>query len=589
MPSFYVRHEYLFVFLTYFVFSLVQAVWALPIYEDTDCYTHALRVIEFLQNGTWKETVFPYYNHPFGDVSVFTRFLDVVWSLCALPFLFSMDLKNAVYYGGYVMQTCLTVASAVGIVWAVKPFLHSALFRLTSVVFYFLQIGTVALYFLNRPDHHAPLNLLLILLCGFLFRYFADGRNKKALTAAGVLGGLCVWNCIEGFLIFYIVLAGVGIVWLLGGIKLKALRRVSTAAALTVTAAWLANPPFYGWFYPDRNRISVFYAAIALITAAVFAAGEGLSRKFSWSRKKEIFSVLAMAAAGIGFFILLFGAETVFAPVYSKELVREWAVYIGELKPVPLKRFFTGVNLLYPAMTAFSLFFCLRRSGPERNACVVVLTAVLATMLLTLRASRFFRDYGVFCTFLVMFVFSAVKLPAKKSPVWGAAFALGVFMFVLYKGLSIPAFNKDAVFRLAAKYLPPPSGSVLSSSSDTPAIVWHTGYKGIGAPYHSNEEGILDTARMLNEPYDEKTKELLIKHDVRLILINWPNFLDSFLSLPQEEKDEMLDKSMKEVSEHFVLRLLRGKIKECGIKPYPLPPDFAYVLTAYTVDFSECP
>lgn len=589
MPSFYVKHEFFLIFLIFFAFTAVQAIAMLPLYDDTDCYTHALRVVEFLQNGVWRETVFPYYNHPFGDISVFTRFLDVLWTVCSLPFLPFMDLKDAVYYGGCAMQVFLTAASAVGLAWAVRPFLSSPLFRLLTAVFYFLQNQIVSLYFLNRPDHHAPLNLLLILLCGCLFRFFADGKNKKMLTAAGIIGGLCVWNCIEGFLIFYIVLAGIGLVWLAGGIKLKALRRLTVASALTVTAVWLVNPPLQGLFYPDRNRVSVFYAAITLITAVVFAAGEGLSRKFRLSRKKEILSVILMTGAGIGFFILLFGIKTVFAPIYSPELVREWASYIGELHPLPFKQFFKGMNLFYPLLMTGALFLCTRRTGPERKALAVVLWAAFAIVPLILQANRFFRDYGVFCTFLLAFVFSAVKMPAKKNPVWGAALAVGVFVYMVCKGLSVPSVNGSVIYFVAAKKLPPPTGSMLSSSSATPAIVWHTGYKGIGAPYHSNEEGILDAARMLNEPYDEKTKELMIKHDVRLILIHWPDVGNIFLEKDKEEKEKILDKSMRDVSDHFALRLLRGKIDECGIKPYSLPSDFDYILTAYTVDFSGCP
>lgn len=588
MPSFYVKHEFFLIALAFVLFSLAQTIGFMPVYDDTDCYTHALRVVDFLQNGVWKETVFPYYNHPFGDISPFTRFPDVIWTVCALPFLLVTDLKSAVYYGGCTMQAVLTVSTAIALLWAVKPFLPPV-FRLATVFFYFLQKHIFMLYPLHRPDHHAPLNLLLILICGCLIRYFSNERQKKYLTAAGFLGGLCVWNCIEGFLIFYIILGALGVVWLTGAVKLKVLRRISAVLALTVVAAWILNPPLQGFFYPDRNRISFFYVAITLITAAVFFACEGISRKFRLSRKKEILSVILMTGAGIGFFILLFGAKTVFAPVYSPELVREWASYIGELQAVPFARFFKGMNLVYPLLMIVSPFFCLRRSFPNRKAFAVILTAAVVTMILILQANRFFRDYGVFFTFLLAFAFGTVRMPAKKSPIWGAAFAIGFFMYMICKGLFYPSFNGGIVFSFASQFLPPPSGSVLAASSLTPAIVWHTGYKGIGAPYHTNEEGILDAAKMLNEPYDEKTKELMIKHDVRLILIRWPPFGYGFIGKERQEKEKLLIESMRNDADFFANRLLLGKVDECGIKPYPLPADFDYILTAYTVDFSGCP
>ena len=99
MYAFYKKYEY--VILSLFV--VIPYLYASPFwdggYRDTDCYIHAWRVYDLMQTQRWAEEILMKSNYPFGEVIHYTRIMDVMWLLIALPLTFFYPLKEAVFNG----------------------------------------------------------------------------------------------------------------------------------------------------------------------------------------------------------------------------------------------------------------------------------------------------------------------------------------------------------------------------------------------------------------------------------------------------------------------------------------------------------
>ena len=87
MYAFYKKHEYLFAAFFVLITQLVVVPQTSVFYPDTDNYTHAQRLLDFLDSRTWAETPYMHTNYPYGEILHFTRITDVLWLLFSLPAL----------------------------------------------------------------------------------------------------------------------------------------------------------------------------------------------------------------------------------------------------------------------------------------------------------------------------------------------------------------------------------------------------------------------------------------------------------------------------------------------------------------------
>ncbi|MBR1777677.1 MAG: hypothetical protein IJ752_03720 [Alphaproteobacteria bacterium] len=156
----------------------------------TDNYTHAMRLLDFIQSGSWQEIMYRHDNCPFGQMLHFTRFTDMVLYLTALPFLPFMEVKRAVLFGGFLYNPVIACLSAAALIWAGKSF-FGPLLRAFGVLFYFVQGAVFSLFLAGRPDHHVLLNLLLIVLVGCLL-HGAKTQKTAYYKIAGIFGDLSV-------------------------------------------------------------------------------------------------------------------------------------------------------------------------------------------------------------------------------------------------------------------------------------------------------------------------------------------------------------------------------------------------------------
>ena len=99
LSSFYIKHEYAFVLFFVLIWQLSLIAVSGNRFLETDNYTHALRLMDFIQSGSWREILYLHDNCPFGQILHFTRLTDMFLFVTTLPFLPFFELKQAVLYG----------------------------------------------------------------------------------------------------------------------------------------------------------------------------------------------------------------------------------------------------------------------------------------------------------------------------------------------------------------------------------------------------------------------------------------------------------------------------------------------------------
>lgn len=93
-------------YLGLFAFTLVvHGFWIVvanpPIgIDDVDGFMRALRVEALWQGGGWFDNSIPRANAPYGETSPWSRPLDVLISVLALPLVPFLGAKSAIFWGG---------------------------------------------------------------------------------------------------------------------------------------------------------------------------------------------------------------------------------------------------------------------------------------------------------------------------------------------------------------------------------------------------------------------------------------------------------------------------------------------------------
>ena len=331
LTVFYAKHEYAAILFFVIIWQAVLLCTSNGRFVETDNYTHALRLMDFIQSGSWNEILYRHDNCPFGQNLHFTRIMDMFLYVMTLPFLPFMELKRAILFGGFLYNPVMACLSAVALIWAGRAFL-SPLSRACTVCFYFITPFIASLYTAGRPDHHVLLNLLLIIIVGCLI-YGAKTQKIAYYKTAGLFAGLSIWATPEGFLAELFLLAGMVTAWLARCQNIRQIRLFNQFCFICTALCLSVNPPPEGFFHPDNGRLSILIAVILGLASLSFYAEEKFEKKryvrSFWARAG---SLLLLSLFSLSICLFLFGWNSLFSPPISKELYEIWGSEIGELK-----------------------------------------------------------------------------------------------------------------------------------------------------------------------------------------------------------------------------------------------------------------
>lgn len=535
MFLFFSRHENIIaVLLTALVIICGFLISALT-YIDTDGFMRAQRIFDWLNNFSWFETKSMHSNYPFGEVLHWTRPMDILWLLIAFPFMLFMDTKEAIFNSGFMLSPLMEVISFLILLWGLRPYLSLKL-RFVALFLLMLQLPVIHIYIFSRPDHHSVLALLTIATVACGLRYLAF-RNKRTMAAAGFFAAMSVWIAIEGLFLAYSFLGFLLLLWLVKGEGIKEARIFSAYFFLGVFAAWLINPPFEGYFYPDNGRLSVLYVVIVGITLLAVSRLNFLAGKFSMSSPLKLLVVLGIGIACFGVIWSIYGFDVLFASPFPKEIKDIWVERISELyTPMEGIIFFFSYGLIPLIALVIGSFALFAKDNPFKlPLCFFMFGLAVYTALTYTIGVRFANYASIFAVLVFVFI---VDLWLRKSGIndkyvrrfsplkrkiiavfgWSFLFIYTIFINVFWvHGNNVShSYLPDKFYQVV---LSDREGSVLSDVFYGPHIIWKANRPVIGTPYHRNVEGITDTHKIFFAEDMEEARRLVLKHDIRDIFL----------------------------------------------------------------------
>ena len=585
MYAFYKKYEYLIVALL----VAVPYIYAAPFwdgnYRDTDCYIHAWRTYDLMLNKNWAEEILMKSNYPFGEVIHYTRLMDVMWLLLALPLTLFYSLKDAVFNAGLIFQPLIAIMSACAIVWTFRPCFNPFL-RLFAVVLFFCQPITAQLYVFSRPDHHTIVVFFTFMLMGCFLRYIKN-PDIKYMKYAGVFSGMMLWTSVEGLLVAYAILTPMLVLWILEKRYLKE-AKIFILYFLSSSAAFLLiNPPYEGLFHPDNGRISILMLTIIGFTYLSILAAERLEQKevlTNWFKRG--LSIGVPALFGIGVVLLIFGYNTVFGNPFTPE-IKAWYSSVAELtpagnNPVLFKTFALPSTL---AVIVVILFF----TPKQKDFLFFSGFPLFFFTTLVYVSIRFSQHSSVFIIFPILACIDALltrfckRYPPTQNTIYTNLtcflFVCAAFVLLMYTGKETLKGMANAFAYNTHDYIPYISkkpGSILTRIFDGSEIIWTMERPVISTPNHRNIDGIVDTYNTFFNNDMGEVKKLLQKRQVSTIMIP-PNVMNLNPLYPPRNDD-------------FAVRLINGRALPCGItlaSDLPVKMQSLYVL--YHVDFDNCP
>jgi len=422
------------------------------------------------------------------------------------------------------------------IVWGLRPFLNPYM-RFLVVMLFLLQIPLISIYSFARPDHHSLLAFLSLGMIACALRFFAEGRRWQIIMA-GVVTGIMIWVAAEGLLFYYIVLAALFALWLFGLEALGTLKYFSGAVFETVLFAWVVNPPYQGYLFPDNGRLSILTVFATLLTFGSFYLLGVLDKK--GLMKTIVNRVLyTLLFTSLSFLVTLqvFGSDVIFSPPIATEIQSIWLFRVVEMFGTDFGSilFWTSSYLALLAVVISVLLLTVRAIPKDLLRQFIFLFLPLAVYtVLTIARVRFAPYANTFAVFVIVFVLHIWLVRAnlyekiKDKFLSYSAFVrkvlilfAGGFSFLYVFIISLMALvwfcsgvSSKVERTLFMSALARGEGTVLADTFRGPEIMWKTGRPVVGTPYHRNVEGIRDTHDMFFAANDEKIKKLILKHKI---------------------------------------------------------------------------
>lgn len=497
---------------------------------DTDNYSYALRVIEWLKHPSWFEQKFSMANYPIGEIKHWTRPMDVLIAVCSAPFLLFEPIKQAVFHGSLLL-TPLILSATVLILLKLSNNILNLHGRIVLFALLYVQDCFIKIFAFNRPDHHALHIFLAVLLFGLLYQYIKS-RDERRLICAGVVCAVFIWTAAEGVIPYALTLAFLYSGYLLFKYPYSNLQKFAQACAVSITFFWLINPPFRGWLFPDNGRLSVLYVvSLWYVFAAVWLTAKIKSEKLRF---------VSAVASAVGLTAALWFGGYLASPL-SEDINEAFVARISEMESG-----LNPYNLAYP-LTALCLWFVLWYKRANRE--FLHLSAVFACgyLLLSIWAMRFCCFEAIYTSLIIACWTSGLKL--KKI---SFAFLLLALMLIEFTAFAINAALKynlteqvptDKIFniKMFSKY-PFKEGSVVTDVFITPYVMWYANRPTVASPYHTNIEGIKDNHDILFSNDETKVLQLLLKHKVKTIIMPWQLHDEKYYVEPKLNCDKLYGK-----------------------------------------------
>ncbi len=492
-------------------------------YLDSDCFFHALRMIDWFENPSFFERKMWWSNYPFGEISHWTKPIYLIWGILSLFFLPFYTIKTAVFYAGILICPLFCFLTIIFLVKALKNVL-SLKYRLLVFVLLVIQASFMRSIIFYRPDHHAIFVFLSAFIIYLVGRFIGD-KSDKILKIIAFTLAFSLWLAVEGVFLFVGVFLFLLVSYLFLGYDYKNLIKLCFWYAFGVCVCIIINPSYQGMFFIDTGRISIFYAvALFSIWLILFGARNVKNKIYQTFMLFALFLILVLCFYLLGWLS---------SPVDEK-LNEVFLARITEMRGMDL---YTGA---YPFFGILLGLLLLRKNLKDER---------LIYLLISLSLYGFLALFGIrFVPYCALYSAIIIALYIQNRAQFNKKTTIFVIFFVLLEYISF-IVNLIVTGRVMDK--PSPSiyfseldkfskGSVVSDTFFAPHIVWYGNRPVVASPYHGNVEGILDNHEILFSSDENRVKELIRKHEVGSIYLI--DTQDGFYANPLENCDKLYGK-----------------------------------------------
>lgn len=546
-----------------FVAKALSTGQTIPLILDSDDAMRLVMVHDLLAGQGWFDLVQHRLNTPYGALIHWSRLIDLPEAtlLLALRPVFgaTADIALAYLWPLLLVAPLLWLTAKLALRLAGRQALWPALLLPA------LSVISMAEFAPGRLDHHS---VQILLALAMLYCSIAALERPRFAIAAGVSAGVALSIGIESLPVVGATVMAFGLAWVANARATVALRDFGLSFALTTALGLAQGVPPERWLASAADAISGTYALAAALCGLALLILSLLQLQRMATR---LVAGLLAGAIAVGLVVLSFPA--ILTGPYGQLdpwLLANWIDRISEAEPWVTS---FGNSPVYamavaiPVATGLSVIaWNIVRGGVDRGAWLVyglVLTIAFVVMLLQVRGARFAVPLATpACAVLVGAAWSRMVRTNGFGPIFatlGAVTASAGIVVALFATIAIalvPSYEAaatdpyrtdrqsclmpQAFSNLAG--LPPER--IMAPIDLGSHLLLHTPHAVVAAPYHRNEQGVLDAFRFFNDPIDQG-REILRARGVSLVVVCSsmseirglvPHTADSFVTLFAEGK-----------------------------------------------------
>jgi hypothetical protein len=505
---------------------------------DNDGYARLLRIERLVETAAWFDVSLPRADWPYGGSLHWTRPLDVILILLALPMAAVAGFTKALFWAGVLVSPLLHGLAAVTVMWAAAPLtgrVASVMAGLLSAV----AFGVLGYATIGHADHHVLVGLVVVAAFGFTLRALIcpDGAERHALRAGLVLA-FGIWVGSEMQVTAGLCFGIMALKWAADGKQASANRRMAMGLVLGLAAA-LVIERGPGVFDVQYDRLSIVHVTLAALIFAFWALGPGRIRRAG-----------ARLAAGVSGAAVIVAAMMV---LYPKVLLSP----LVDVDPLLSKAFASVAEyatltdpwyfLVYAGGVLIALPWAVVRAagapGPERWGWLLLVAGLAVYTVFAVNWIRWSLYVGLFSSIALGHVMMRADAALDRlAPVVRGLSKVAVLLAVAIgpfaagmagvAATAVPAAPLERVegdgrpcpIQAAARFLNrAPWGDrprmILTSANDGAELLYRTRHRVMGTLHHPNARGIVDSIRILGGTDDAGTLALMRQRRVDLVLI----------------------------------------------------------------------
>jgi hypothetical protein len=522
---------------------------------DPDGYMRLVLVERLLETGEWFGVVLERSNWPHGEVHHWTRPLDVLILLLALPFRVLGGWREAVALAGLVVSPFLHLFTCLVAAWVIRPLVPGRE-RFLAMPAMLVQIVVLAYGSAGRADHHALIVFLFTLLVGTWLRTILEPGSKRWPAFTGVLAALGVWVSPELLLPLALVFASGGLAWLLNGTERLTQNRALASALVVGLAVALALQ------HGPASFLVVHYDQVALphLTMAGLALLFWVVAGTTRTRRARM-GFVAFGAPLTGLVLLGIHPNFFRGPWADAdpEVLESWLQHVYEFHPLlPTQASQVGSFLMVLGGSLVLLPFVLRWAresgqGPRGQAWLFLGASLSVCMALAAWQTRFGAYSGVLTALVAVEAIRRARVAIGRRAWMGRARLLarvGATAGILVGPILLGGVAEALTPSPSGPDGAAPSGAGATAGLATgcpiqalapvlavedgrrarpqtiatfldfgPELLYRTPHRVLAGPYHRNHTGILDTWRLFTATSDTSARRVVEARQVDLLLL----------------------------------------------------------------------